>query len=151
MEIVIKIVTAIVIATISSLVTVHLSRSKFRSERWWDKKASAYEKVIEAFHNSKKFHSEHMIAEELNKELGKDRISELKKLASSGRDEIIKASDIGSFVLSERAIKILSRYEAESENIIRQDSFYEHLVLAWEINNSYMKEFIEEAHRDLKT
>lgn len=150
MEILLKILSGIAIAGISSWVTVQLSLHRFRSEKWWEKRVNAYERVIEAFHNSKKFDSEYMRAEELRREVSDERDAELRKLASQARDEILKASDVGSFVLSKNALSILAKYEAESENMPRQDTWYEHLDLSWSICNRYMKEFIEEAHRDLK-
>ena len=150
MEIFLKVLSGIAIAAASSWITVQLSKNKFRSERWWEEKVEAYERVIEAFHNSKKFESEHMTAEERGSEIDEARDAELRRLAKEARDEILKASDIGSFVLSKEALKILAKYEAESENIPRQNSWYEHLDLSWSITNRYMKEFIEEAHRDLK-
>lgn len=150
MEILIKVLSGIAIAAASSWITVQLSRYKFRSERWWEKKVDAYERVIEAFHNSKKFDSEHMTAEERGREIDESRDAELRKLAKEARDQILKSSDIGSFVLSGQALKILARYEAESENAPRQDTWYEHLAAAWSLADRYMKEFIAEAHRDLK-
>ncbi len=150
MDIFLKVLSGIAIAAVSSWITVQLSMHKFRSERWWEKKVEAYERVIEAFHNSKKFDAEHMTAEERGSEVDKARDSELRLLAKAARDEILKASDIGSFVLSEEALKILAKYEAESENMPRQDTCYEHLDLSWSIANRYMKDFIKEAHRDLK-
>ncbi len=150
MEIFLKVLSGIAIAATSSWITVELSKHKFRSERWWEKKVEAYERVIEAFHNAKKFDIEHMAAEERGSEVDEARDAELRSLAKAARDEILKASDIGSFVLSEAALKILANYEAESENMPRQDTWYEHLELSWSVANRYMKEFIEEAKRDLK-
>jgi len=150
MEIFFKVLSGIAIAAVSSWITVQLSKHKFRAERWWEKKVEAYERVIEAFHNSKKFDTEHMTAEERGREVDEARDAELRSLAKAARDEILKASDVGSFVLSEKALKILAKYEAESDNMPRQDAWYEHLDHSWSIVNRYMKEFIEEAHRDLK-
>ena len=150
MEIFLKVISGIAIAAVSSWITVQLSKNKFRSERWWEKKVDAYERVIEAFHKSKKFDTEHMTAEERGSKIDEARDVELRLFAKEARDEILKASDIGSFVLSKEALKILAKYEAESENMPRQDSWYEHLDLSWSITSRYMKEFIEEAHRDLK-
>jgi len=140
----------IAIAVISSWITVQLSLSKFRSERWWEKKVEAYERIIEAFHNSKKFASEHMSAEEEGREVSEVRTVELRKLAREARDEILKASDMGSFILSEKALKILARYKSESENISRQQSWHDCLADGWSIADRHMKEFIAEARRDLK-
>ena len=150
MEIFLKVLSGIAIAAVSSWITVQLSGYKFRSDRWWEKKVDAYERVIEAFHNSKKFDTEHMTAEERGQEVDEARDTELRKLAKEARDEILKASDIGSFVLSTEALEILEQYKAESENAPRQDTWYEHLDAAWALTDRYMREFIAEAHRDLK-
>ena len=91
-----------------------------------------------------------MKAEEGGRRVDESRDKELMSFAKDARDEILKAADIGSFLLSEEALKILAKYEGESENIPRQESWYEHLEVSWSITNSYMKEFIKEAHRDLK-
>ena len=130
-DLVLKIVSAVMIAGLSSFITVYLARNKFRSERWWEKKVQAYERVIEAFHNSKKFASEHMRAEYRGHELEASRDTELRKLSREAQDEISKASDIGSFVLSEEALKVLARYEAEWEAIPRQETWFEHLDADW--------------------
>ena len=145
-----QILTAIAIAAASSWITVQLSSQKFRSERLWEKKVSAYERVIEAFHNSKKFDMEHMTAEERGSEIDEERDLELRNLAKVGRDEIRKAADIGSFILSENALKILARYEAETEAAPREPTWYEHLSASWSRDHQYMNELIKEAKRDLK-
>ena len=150
MELFLKALSAIAIAAISSWITVQLSRNKFRSERWWEKKFEAYEHVIDAFHGSKKFYSEYMRAEQLDLNMDEARREELKNQAKGARDAILKASDIGSFLLSANALSILAKYEAESENIPRQESWHEHLDYSWSIAHRYMKEFITEAQADLK-
>ncbi|BDU19968.1 hypothetical protein [Dyella sp. GSA-30] len=144
------ILIAVVSATFSAWITVRLSREKFRSEHWWEKKFEAYERVIDAFHSSKKFYSEHLRASYLDFDLDDGRVEELKNQSLKARDEILRTSDIGGFILSASALSILAKYEAESENMPRQDSWQEHLDLSWSIANRYMKEFIAEAHSDLK-
>jgi hypothetical protein len=76
-ELVLKALSAVAIAAFSSWITVYLSRNKFRSERWWEKKVAAYERVIDAFHKSKKFDSEHLRAEQLDITLDEARKTEL--------------------------------------------------------------------------
>ncbi|WP_139791164.1 hypothetical protein [Chromobacterium violaceum] len=148
-EVFIKLISAIVIATVSSWITVQLSRHKFRTEKWWEKKVSAYERVIDAFHSSKKFSSEHLDAVYKGHEVEEARDRELRKMAREARDEIIRASDVGAFILSAEAISILAKYEAESESLSRYESWQEYLDSDWSITHKYMKEFIAEAKRDL--
>ena len=58
----ITILTGIFIAGITSLITVHLSINKFRTEKWWERKADAYTQLLDALHNAKKFSDEHLRA-----------------------------------------------------------------------------------------
>ena len=91
-----------------------------------------------------------MDAEYEGREIPKERDEELRAHAKEGRDEILRASDMGSFLLSEKAQKILARYEAESTGLAKQDSWLEYLDTGWVITDKYMKEFIAEAKVDLQ-
>lgn len=148
-EIFIKILSAIAISAVSSWITVQLSRHKFRTEKMWEKKASAYERVIDAFHEAKKFASEHLDAVYKGCEMDESRDEELRKMAKDARDEIIRASDVGAFILSTEAMGVLEKYEAESQSLPVCDSWHEYLETKFSVTHKYMKEFIAEAKRDL--
>ena len=150
MDVVFQIIVGIVIAAASSLITVRLSRHQFRSERWWEKKVVAYERVIDAFHHSRKFSSEHFQAALKSRELPKEREEELRKLAGQANDEIKRASDVGSFLLSDEALKVLARYEAEVEKLDNCESWYAYLAADLTVTGKYMQEFLVESQRDLK-
>ena len=62
-EIILKLLTGVGIAAVSSWITVRLSIKQFRNQRWWEKKVETYQRVIEAFHNSKKYSSEYLTTE----------------------------------------------------------------------------------------
>ena len=147
---VLQIFVGIFIAAISSLITVRLSKQQFRSERWWERKVAAYERVIEAFHDFKRFSSEHLEAAEGESEVPKDREAKLRLRAALATDEIKRASDIGSFLLSHKALEILSRYHKKSETLEDCESWWDYLRQEWSITDEHMKEFIAEAHKDLK-
>ncbi len=142
--------SAILISLFSAWVTVKLSQRKFRAERLWDRKVVAYERVIEAFHKSKKFSSEHLDAEYLNREVSEDRKNELRKLADEAREEILRTADIGSFTLSTHALTLLSQYQQESANEEGIYSWQDHLEHDYGVTEKYLKLFIEEAKQDLE-
>lgn len=146
-----QLVIGLAIALASSWITVRLSRRQFQTDRWWEKKAEAYERVIEAFHNAKRFALEHLNAACKGREVAEDRDAELRKCAKEARDEIVRASDIGSFILSSQALSILAKYEAESEKVPENsETWQDYLDADWANTNRCMKEFITEAHRDLR-
>ena len=45
-----ELLVGLVVAVVASLVTVRLSLKRFYAERWWDRKADAYTRVIAALH-----------------------------------------------------------------------------------------------------
>ncbi len=142
---------AMLIALLSAWITVKLSQRKFRDERMWDRKVLAYERIIEAFHKSKKFSSEHLDAQYVNRELSDERDTELRKLASEAREEIARATDIGSFTLSAQALDLLAKYQSESADDDHIQSWHEHLEHDYSTTEKYLKLLIAEAKRDLKS
>lgn len=146
-----QLLVGVAIAAASSYFTVQLSRRQFRSEKWWEKKAEAYERVIEGFHGLKKFAHQNLEAETRGQELPDDRRTELNRIFQQAKDEILRASDVGEYVLSKKAIGLLARYEAESSDTVNAESFWEYLEAEWLVAHRYMKDFILEARRDLKS
>lgn len=148
--VILQLLVGLLMALFAAWIAIWLTRNKFRSERWWEKKAAAYERVIDAFHKAKRYDYEHLRAAELDIEFDQARKTQLELFASEARDEILRSADIGSFILSSKALEILERYKDESENMPRQDSWWEHLEESWSIAHRHMKEFVAEAKVDLK-
>lgn len=139
-KIAIGILTAIIISFLSSWITVQLSLRRFRSERWWEKRADAYSKIIEALHNSKAFLEEHLewervdaypkikkvkealhnskVFQHLEVEAVDGNLTVRKKelglRAHAANDEITKAVNVGAFLLSEKALTCLKQYKEDT-------------------------------------
>jgi hypothetical protein len=52
---VLALLSGIVIAAVNSWITVQLSLRRFRTERWWERKVEAYERIIAALHPTKAY------------------------------------------------------------------------------------------------
>ena len=52
--VILELAAGLLLALFAAWIAVWLTRNKFRSERWWGKKAAAYERVIDAFHKAKR-------------------------------------------------------------------------------------------------
>ncbi len=137
-------------AVLGALIALHVALYRFREEKIWEKRAAAYERVIEAFHKAKRFSSEHLEAMIHSREVDDERAAELRKMAKASADEIIRAFDIGSFILSDDAVTILARYEIEIKERSRSDSWHEYLEADLAMTNRHMKKFIAQARQDLK-
>jgi hypothetical protein len=112
-------VTPLLVAVVTAVLTVQLSFRRFQAERWWDRKADAYSKIIEALHHILAHTS--MTYEE--KIYGNDPSEEYKqKVVESYRQSIIDlefATGVGAYVISDEAAKILTelaKFEPPDEN-----------------------------------
>ena len=148
-EIVLTLLKGIGIAAASSFITVRLSIKQFRTQRWWEKKVEAYQNIIEAFHKSKKFESEHLTAEFKGREVDEDRGAELVKQSKEAYEEISRACDVGRFLLSDKAVSILDEFKKKYDNQPRYENWLESLAEDWSLADHYMKEFIAEAQKDV--
>ena len=148
-EIALTLLKGIGIAAVSSWITVRLSIRQFRSQRLWEKKVETYQKIIEAFHKSKKFESEYLTAEFKGREVDEDRGAELVKQSKEAYEEISKACDVGRFLLSDKAVSILDEFKKKYDNQPRYENWLESLTENWSLANHYMKEFIDEAQKDV--
>ncbi|MDB4895674.1 MAG: hypothetical protein JWN15_1936 [Firmicutes bacterium] len=110
---VIQVLVGIVIAVASSWVTVRMSLKRFRSEKWWERKATAYERVIEALYQAKAFFDAHLDAAMDGRELTEEFKAELQQRSKDAHVEINKATAIGAFMLSDQAQARLNKYQQE--------------------------------------
>lgn len=142
------------IPIIIALITVKISLRKFRTEKWWEKKAETYSSVIDALHKLKNYCQQKLVAEYRpssygENNLSKEREGELYNQYKQAHQEVIRAIDVGSFIISEAALKVLSVYQNRPEpdwdtgwlgNIIAQDFKYIATCL---------EDFKKEAKKDL--
>jgi hypothetical protein len=141
--------TGIVIAAVSSWITVQLSPRRFRSERWWERKVQAYKRIIGALHDSKAFANNHLEAVYEVRELGEETIQDLRARAKTATDEIVKAVDIGAFLLPNEALSRLKQYRNEEKKAGNLDDWHGYLEADWDAADKCLKDLIQIAKRDL--
>ena len=145
-----KIVIGVIIAVTSAWVTVRLSLSKYRTEKWWDRKIEAYTNVIEAFHHSKAFSDKHLGAEWRGRELDPDIDKEIRAKVKLAHGEIEKYINIGSFIFSNEFYTRLKEYQRESERISNEShGWVDYLVNDQEHMESCISDLIVLAQKDL--
>ena len=142
--------TGIVIAAVSSWITVQLSLKRFRSERWWERKAQAYEKIIGALHDSKAFADKHLKAEYGGRKIAEEMDKELRARSKVAHEEIEKAIDIGSFLLSDEALSRLKQYQKDMEKASGTQMWFEYLEEDLAATSNCLKDLIQIAKKDLR-
>jgi len=133
------------------IITLWFNGKVARHQRWWERKMEAYEKVIEALHNSKMFSEQHLEADIRGKEVPKEKGEELRRRAKLAHDEIEKVIDTGTFLLSENAMTRLRQYRKEADRATDATMWVEYLEADLDTTDKCLKDIIEIAKSDLKT
>ena len=107
-ESLVNLIPDIIIVILTAWLTVVLAMRRFRTERWWDRKANAYGTIIEALHVMKRGTEDQLQSIEENRPAPNDE--ERKDLAPGLRQayaELRKAADSQSFLLRKEATTAL--------------------------------------------
>lgn len=150
MELFLKILSGVAIAGLSSWITVYLSLRRFRTEKWWEKKAEAYSNLLGTIHDAKAFAEENLEAMQLERELSEDEDKHLRKKSKLAESEIYRAMDVGAFYLSNQAIDCLKNYKDESSRAGKDNDWVLYLIEDLETTDKCLKSMIEIARADLQ-
>jgi len=127
MELLSTIATGIVVAWVTSVLTVRLALSQHYTERWWERRLDAYIRVHDALsYQLKQTKAEYdslydfYSGEEIRKPIPDDMAEELRKNWRESERELEDAIVRGSFLLSEEAVTLLRRYQEEQRELDRQ-------------------------------
>jgi len=113
----IVILVAAILAFIASLAAIYSSRfRRFAQERWWERKAKAYEDIIQALSDLVQYYRTLSEAEIGERSLSKESRKEINEHSRQGFNTIRKATDIGAFIISPEALRILQDYWKEGKN-----------------------------------
>jgi hypothetical protein len=145
-----SVLSAILIAAITSWITVRLALRQFYSQKWWERKADAYTRIMEALYHVKNNLQTLLNAEETGSQIPEDRREELGLRSRESYQEIYKAEGIGAFIISEKASEILSELSQNLNKAKRERSWYEYLDENLFAINNCLEDLRYEAKRDLK-
>lgn len=107
-------ITALVSGVVSAWLTYILAWRRFRTEKWWERRADAYEKIIDALHTAKRFSDVHLERLMRGTEPAPDEVTKLREQSKAGHDYILRAIDTGRLTLPGEALQRLNEYSKES-------------------------------------
>ena len=151
LDIVMNLLVGVTIAVVSAWVTVQLSIRRFRTEKWWEKKAEAYERVIDALHHAKVFSDAHICADMRGRELSEGREKVLRAKSREAQLEVERVADVGSFLLGDEAQKRLRQYLKERRGAADTTSWFDYLLADLAATNACLDDLIRIAKKDLGT
>lgn len=143
-------VVAAVVVGVFSIFTVFLPLSRFRSERWWERKAAAYTEIIECLHTLTEYYAAAILSEENHFKENLERHVKMFEEQKTAREKLRKAANIGAFVITKRAaytlLDLLHHLDA-----IKAGSMLEHFKQGQALVDQAIIDLKVEARDDLKT
>lgn len=100
-------ITSLVVAIATALITVRLALKRFRSERWWERKADTYSRIVESLCHLKAY-SDAKIPEYLKSiEYSDERKKALSDDYTRAYNELTRIIAIGAYIICDEAAAVL--------------------------------------------
>lgn len=116
-----QLLIGIVIAVVTSILTVTLALARFRSEKWWERQCEEYINITTAFYNLRRGCAVHISRLQQGVNLDPHFEEEVRQSMLAGSDTIRRANAIGPLLISKRAAEEVTAY-CEREIAIRNES-----------------------------
>src|SRR5262249_25767276 len=129
---------------------VRLALGRFRQEKWWEKKYEAYIEILVALHQVKKDFFDSIEWELQSKERPEEKEKEFKAAYSAAKNDIMRHSDLGDFLISANAVRILKDFgKGVAEASASPYTYYDYLEGNAVAVRKALEEMLAEAKLDL--
>jgi len=141
---------ALVVGIVTAFVTVRLALSRFRQERWWERKAQAYADLFEALFDVQ-WHARRRIEEiEEGSQFVEGYMQRLADRASTGYSEIRKYAAIGPFLFSSETASRLAQLEKSLDRPSHDADPHDEWSETLDAVTAALRDLRTMAHRDLR-
>lgn len=141
----------LLIAVVTSWLTVNFSLKRFHAERWWERKVEAYTQITQALHALMAYNKRIADAAECHETVEEEEYQRILKEYERAKVILMEATDTGAFIICEEAALVLEELNKRKRPRIGMD------VPPWEPYEEEYKafrnaldKFKQSAKRDLK-
>jgi hypothetical protein len=137
-----------IVGVSSGLFVSLLANRDFRRQRWWERRADAYSRVIEALSDMLDYYSNLYDAELEHRKLPPEREAELETHWRQGLRHVRRAANAGAFLFSAEAEAALEEFMSADKTF--HDSHFEHLEHYHVAIEKCLRSFVSTSKRDLQ-
>lgn len=148
-EALMRIAPALLATLLAGVLTVRFALPKFRSERWWERKAQVYTDLLTALFHMQRYLEYSLREREEGVEYDEGFMKRLSSAHEQGGVEVRKAAAVGTFLLSQDAATLLVNLSAELDDPHYNDDLVEEMEAHLKAVRSAIKELPSVAKRDL--
>jgi hypothetical protein len=141
---------AFLVGVFTAVVSVRLALRRFHAERWWERKADAYSRIVEALHSTMEYCLAHAAADEAGKFVIEGREKQLDEDYDRAFRELRKATHVGAYIISDEAADVLATLEKRPRLDLKDYALFEIYQADYEANKKALVEIKRIAKRDLR-
>lgn len=141
-------IPALIISAVTAYLAVLFSYRSFRKERLWERRADAYTSVLEALHHLKRDFDDDW--SDAKQQTDRNVSEEHKAKIQAALAAVDKAVDLAAFLMSDKAAKILTRLDRETEEAKKAGDYLGYLAIHSDAVETALEHLRVEARRDLK-
>jgi hypothetical protein len=141
---------SVIVAVITSILTVRLALKRFYAEKWWERRCLAYTAIIDALHHVKNHADTNLDFSYRGRNLPEHGDKALTEKLESAMAELRKQLDIGSFILSEAAVNAMNKLMIELNASTKVETWQEHLQLKLSAVDICLSSMRQIARKDLR-
>jgi hypothetical protein len=147
---IIELVKLGIVGFIAGLFALYRAKQEFISQRWWERKADAYTRIIEALWQMLDYYKQNY--EEITNcsKISDERKKEILKQWEQGECEINKVTDIGTFLVSEETITALKKIWEKPQPEPDPNDWFRHLENDYIATKACIETVIKNAKKDLQ-
>lgn len=143
-------VLAFVASVIATVVAAYNGRfHRFARERWWERKADAYARIIEALSDLVFYHETHLDAAETGRTLSEEHRADIEKFWGRGHAEVKRAAAVGAFLISSEAEAALQKFQKGSGESIHPNNWYGLIEDSYVVTRDALRAVVAAAKEDL--
>ena len=144
-------ILAFVASLIAAAVSVYNARfRRFARERWWERKADAYSRIIEALAALVFYYEEHYDAVLEHHTFSEERRKEIADHWTRGYTEVKKATTIGAFLISADAEAALQKMWKEKGKGVDPSDWFSLVESDYVTARDCLRSLVEAARKDLR-
>ncbi len=141
--------SAVLVAVITSVLTVRLALRRFYSEKWWERKISAYTEIIKSLHHVREHAETNLQFSLLQKDLPEEGEKRLTSEMQEAIGQLRLHRDLGILVVSNEAVDLLNILFAELDASTRTQSWHNHLEMKLEAVDKCLSKMRQVARKEL--
>ena len=133
----------------TAVIAVRLSLRRFHAERWWERKADAYSRIVEALHSATEYWSAKSHEDMTGQRISEERQKQVSEDYQQGCRELSKTTGVGAYIISDEVADALARLQKRPRLDPKDCAWFEIYDAEYEAHKETLAEVRKLAKKDL--